>query len=489
MVTVTLAFDGTFADGPEDAGPGLPLTTRAQRLLEDAGFHGTFFVNSALVGTSGHLSQDQLPALEARGHEIGGSTVDGLDLLTLDPKEQAREICVDRSWLLSEGLDVRSFAFPPAHGDGDPAHSGADNLVGQCGYGAARERGGLSGQSCPHCPSWVSLPPSDPMRLPTLTPVSKDTSAAALEAAVQTTPIDAGGWVIVVMDQICEGCDPSSISENTLAEFLTWLQEQQDAGTVIVQTVKEVVGQPLLSAVAGPEATPPGPDGNLLQNGSLEQYTGATGTPDCWAPEWKTTDAGLVSRVTDAHDGQFAQQIAITAYDGGDWRLMSDKDLGECAPAATPGHVYRLSAWVKPDGVAKFVGYLRDSAGVWSYWTESHALQVSTDAYVLQTWVTPPVPAGAVGLSVGVGLESNGLLTVDDLKLEDLGVPPPSGCATGSGAGDSLGLLVAILGLRAYRPRSRGENRREVSPSMTPRIRLISKTARKKIAGAFRVGS
>src|ERR1043166_3582505 len=65
--TVVLSFDGTPATAASPVQPA----------LDAHGMHGTFYVNSDLVGSdSGHLGWNDLTALQADGHEVGGHALD-----------------------------------------------------------------------------------------------------------------------------------------------------------------------------------------------------------------------------------------------------------------------------------------------------------------------------------------------------------------------------------------------------------------------------
>jgi hypothetical protein len=121
-------------------------------------------------------------------------------------------------------------------------------------------------------------------------------------------------------------------------------------------------------------------------------------------------------------------QVDITDLQSGAGRFVSKQDLGECAPGATPGHRYRLTAWIKAKGLTSLVAYYRISSGAWVYFAKSPSLGESSD-YQRALWITPPMPTEALGISVGASLASPGTLIVDDLFLEDVG-PPSSGCAT-----------------------------------------------------------
>jgi uncharacterized protein (TIGR03382 family) len=99
----------------------------------------------------------------------------------------------------------------------------------------------------------------------------------------------------------------------------------------------------------------------------------------------------------------------------------------------------------------KLVAYTRDSSGAWSYWDQGPAI-ADNGNYHLAQWITPAVPAGSLGLSVGVTLGSRGALTMDQVSLEDLGVDAGDSCATapsGSGSWPPLGgLVLAAIGRR-----------------------------------------
>jgi peptidoglycan/xylan/chitin deacetylase (PgdA/CDA1 family) len=72
----------------------------AREVLGPRGMRATFYVDSPRLGRTGYLSLAQLAALQADGHEVGGHTLSHVDLTTLSPDQQRREICDDRAALL-----------------------------------------------------------------------------------------------------------------------------------------------------------------------------------------------------------------------------------------------------------------------------------------------------------------------------------------------------------------------------------------------------
>ena len=107
LTLVSLTFDD-----------GLRESAAIQPLL-DSGLKATFYVNSNRIRTSGpidntgFLTKAELDTLFNNGYEIGGHTIDHVDLATLSDAAQLQAICDDlatlRGWY---GDNVYSFAYP-----------------------------------------------------------------------------------------------------------------------------------------------------------------------------------------------------------------------------------------------------------------------------------------------------------------------------------------------------------------------------------------
>jgi peptidoglycan/xylan/chitin deacetylase (PgdA/CDA1 family) len=99
---VTLTFDD-----------GLASQDSARTILAQHGMQGTFFINSGNIGRNdAYLTWSQLSQFAADGMEIGGHTVTHMNISAGDPDEIRRQVCDDRMTLLSQGYDVRNFAYP-----------------------------------------------------------------------------------------------------------------------------------------------------------------------------------------------------------------------------------------------------------------------------------------------------------------------------------------------------------------------------------------
>ncbi|MFE8596315.1 polysaccharide deacetylase family protein [Archangium violaceum] len=387
---------------------------QAAAMLEARGMRGTFFINSGKLGLSGRLTAAQVRALQDAGHEIGGHTLTHPHLTTLSADEQRREICNDRVALLNQGFRVTSFAYP--FGDKD---SVTRQIVIDCNYNSARESGGLrtpTGSS--GNPYAESVPPADAYAIRTHGSVQDTTSLATLQAYVLRAEENGGGWVPIVFHHICDGCGETfAITPANLAAFLDWLAPRASRGTTVVR-MDTVIGGVLKPPVTFPPVVTPT---QLFKNPSLEADSNGDGTPDCWQRGGFGTNSFTWTRTTDAHGGSWAQQVRITSISSGDRKLINLQDGGSCAPPATTGHHYRVSAWYKATTPVRFKAYYRNTSGGWDFWTQGPLLP-ATSTYTRAEWTTPAAPSAAKALSLGMSLDQVGTLTMDDFSLTDLDV-------------------------------------------------------------------
>jgi hypothetical protein len=229
-----------------------------------------------------------------------------------------------------------------------------------------------------------------------------------------------GGWVPIVMHHVCDGCDELSIEPATLEDFLDWLAARDG---VSVETIHDVMGGPLLPGVPGPPASVPvAADGNLLQNTSLALDANDDGVPDCWERASTGSNAATYTLVAGSGPGSGgrAQRIDMTSYTSGARRLQSQQDLGSCAPSVTPGHTYTMTARYVATARPRFSVSYRTPEGGWLFLAQSGLFPIaSASASATASYTTPPLPAGATALSVGLQLEGLGELTTDAYDLRD----------------------------------------------------------------------
>jgi hypothetical protein len=403
---VTLGFD----DGSKDQ------FTNARPLLQSHGMHATFYINSGQTNLSGYMAQADIAALATDGDEIGGHTVDHADLPTLSSDDAKREICNDRVTLLNWGFAVKNFAYPYGN-----ANASVEQIAKDCGYNSARTVGGVvSPGSCSGCGYAETIPPADAYYTQTPDSIQSTTSLSTVKGLVTQAEQHGGGWVQLVLHHVCDGCaDTYSTTPSMLSDFLDWLAPRSANGTV-VKTVDQVIGGTQKPGVSGPPLTPP-TSGNLVQNASLESAT--SGLPACFQFGGYGTNTFAWTRSTDPHTGTYSQKLDITSWTSGDRKLVTKQDANTCAPMATPGHTYTASIWYKGTwaaGVeAKLTLYYRTSTGTWAYWTSGPALAATGTWTKTPAFTSPPAPAGATGLSVGLSLAGPGTIYTDDYNITD----------------------------------------------------------------------
>jgi len=406
QTVVSLEFDDATAD-----------QNAVRSLLASHGMHATFYVNSGTVEASDfHMTWAQVHQLSDDGHEIAGHTVDHpslLDLQRLSIDEARREICDDRSNLLALGYRVTNFAYP--YGAFDAT---TEAIARECGYDSARNVSGIASEGkCGGCAAAEMIPPGNPFNTRTPENVLEKTTLATMQGYVRQAQAAGGGWVQLVFHHVCDACgQPYAITPANLAALLDWISTQPNT---VVRTVQQVVGGPVKPAVAGPAPHPLGAS-NLLHNPSLEQAGSETGAekglPDCWDANGWGQNHRTWTADSEAHTGTRAEHLQISAYQDGGAMLLSHFDLGRCAPSTTPGTAYRVSGWYRSDAPVHIVVYTRDARGRWKWWMNSPFAAPSA-GWSQIAFTTPPVAAGVHAISVGLGLEHGGSLTVDDLAL------------------------------------------------------------------------
>jgi peptidoglycan/xylan/chitin deacetylase (PgdA/CDA1 family) len=440
--TVSLTFDDGRADQME-----------AAQILAEHQMAATFFVISGRIGASGYMSLPNLEELAAAGNEIGDHTVNHLNLTNVNREEAERQVCNARIQLEAWGFPVTDFAYP--QGGTDPE---LEEIVENCNLNSARIVSDLvSPGACSGCPYANAIPPEDPYKVKTPDSIKATTSLADLKGLVTQAQEHGGGWVPLVFHHVCDECDAASIDPETFNAFLDWLGEEAGNG-VSVKTVHEVIGGADKPLVAGPVAPPKSEP--LPENASLEEDANSDGVPDCWTIGSSGVTTFEATHTTDAHSGSFAERVAISSFESGDKRLITTQDLGQCAPPAAPTHTYNASAWYKGEGTMRWVAYLRNGQGGWSFWAQGPLLANATE-YTATSWKTPQVPSWATAISVGISLRSVGSFTADDFNLHDNGeadqTPPsvsitaPEGGATVEGTTPITADAIDNIGVESVR--------------------------------------
>lgn len=407
-VTVSFTFDD-----------GLASQMNAAQVLAKHDVRGTFYINSDRIGSSGRITADQVRSLAAAGHEIGGHTLDHLNVASVDPDEQRRQVCDDRMAIsaMLGGAPVPSFAYPYGYLDAD-----AKVAVRECGYATARTVGGTG--ACPSCTPSEQLAPPDPMQLRSSVSFVETTPVRDGIAAIRNARRHGGGWIIFVFHDVCTGCSHMAITQDDLDELVGWTVRNGAS----VTTVGDATGRKASPPIAGPAPSlRPGqvPFGSLERAGKADHGSAyvadAEGPIDnreasaCWMRAGFGQNQATWTRVRASRTGAWAEQLTMTRFQNGDRKLMLRMDRGSCAPPAEAGDRYTLSAWYHSDAPVRLVMFVRRS-GDWQF------LSASPDApqsgqWTNVRWTAPPLPSDVRQVSFGLALASVGTVVVDDFSM------------------------------------------------------------------------
>lgn len=400
-IYVTFGFDDGRAANQPWAGS----------LLAANGVQGTFYVNSAQIGSSGYyMTLAQIRALQSQGHEIGGHTLDHPHLGSLTAAQQQHEICDDRTALRNLGFPAVSFAYP--YGE---APTTSQQYALQCGYASARGVGGLSTSSSGSGPWTENVPPTNAALV--LTPGSHSLqptdSLDYMKSFITNAENHNGGctqaatthacWVNYIFHTICEdsqpNCDSNGVTKSNFSALLSYVLSQSTNG-VVVKTAADVM-----------KVQSPPPPPNPIVNPSLEADANNDGVADCWKHDGYGTNTVTWSRVA-GHTGT-AEQMTITSYTNGDRKLLI---ASNCAVTVAPGRSYTISAWVKGGPNARFAAYVPNGSGGWNWWAQS-SYHPAASNWTQVSWTTPVIPAGVTSITFGESLVGAGTLAVDDFSM------------------------------------------------------------------------
>jgi peptidoglycan/xylan/chitin deacetylase (PgdA/CDA1 family) len=232
-------------------------------MLENHGMRGTFYINSAEVGTSSYyMTWDQIHTLSNNGHEIGGHTLHHTNLTTVSQSTATTEVCQDRQNLLNQGFSpLNSFAYPEAE-----VNSTAESVVRNCGYATGRGVGNLyDPKGCNGCPYAETIPPQDPYWLSTANGIDSSTTLSQLETEVTNAETHGGGWVIFAFHGVCNNqcTSTNTVTTSLFTSFLDWLQPRSANGTVV-----QTVNQAMTGTPPPPPPPPSVPTTTIACNGS-----------------------------------------------------------------------------------------------------------------------------------------------------------------------------------------------------------------------------
>jgi peptidoglycan/xylan/chitin deacetylase (PgdA/CDA1 family) len=261
----------TFDDGD------LSTYTHGVPLLLSHKMTATFYMIDPSNTDDEQLTYAQIRTLQADGFDVGGHTVNHVDLTTESTAVATADVCDERNDLIANGIyDPTSFAYP----DGD-YNATVEQIVQSCGFEDARTAGNLSmSVTTPTAPWAGSLPPTDPYALSAVdVDQPNPMTLTDLEAFVTEAAAHGGGWVPLIFHQVCDTADPnytacigddSPILDTVMGQFLGWLAAAGQPGGapagVVVKDIRQAI-----NTVNGPDTTPA--VSSILCNGATCQST------------------------------------------------------------------------------------------------------------------------------------------------------------------------------------------------------------------------
>ena len=309
LTAVSLSFDNNTVS---------EYTLGYQNALQPAGVNGTFYINSGTIGSSAKfMSWSQVSSIAAGGSEIGGKTVNGINLTTLSAQQQINEICNDRQNIMSHGTTPITFAYP----------AGASNSTIQseaqgCGYGNARTAGSLT----PSGPYAETLPPKNWLALRAYAP-SGQVTLANLESLVSGAASHGGGWIPIVIQRVCSAtldqanystCTSSAgwVNLGDLQTFISWVQNAGQANGAPAGTTFQAMGATAKSADTVAPTTTISCNGSPCQSSTYSQTVNvtlsATDLGSGVASTHYTTDGSTPTQSSPAYTGQFPLTSSAT---------------------------------------------------------------------------------------------------------------------------------------------------------------------------------
>lgn len=217
--SVTLTFDDGNASQFQYAAP----------LLASSAQKAVFYVNSGLVGRAGYMKWSQLATLKRDGHEIGGHTLQHVELPTVNEQQRNRQINEDFQRLSRRNLSPKNFAVPYGAYDNDTTAAVAKTYDSMRAF----KNAGLN--------IW----PYNKYLL-YVRPITNTTSVNEVLSWIDEAEAE-NAWLVIVFHEVLPIVDPLDTYSWSTVHFETLLKRMNEKG-IRAKTISEVLsrGQNLL---------------------------------------------------------------------------------------------------------------------------------------------------------------------------------------------------------------------------------------------------
>jgi peptidoglycan/xylan/chitin deacetylase (PgdA/CDA1 family) len=419
-VTTIVSFG--FDDGYDSQLVGADILEGPAGTAAQDSYRGTFFiVSGALRRPSdgpGRLTQADVKALAAAGHEIAGHTLTHQhlpDLALDDPHELRRQVCNDRRALEALGHHPAGFAYPFGENEG------AESTVAECGYAYGRDAGGLTLPPGAGARA-ETVPPLDPFVIRSLPSVDaagpagsvarRAADADELRNWVEQVRNSGGGWLNITLHHIRTGCGTLRYCMETseLEAFVAWLRTRPSG--VAVRTLGQVmIGDPL---VANPSLERTEPNSSPVR-------------PACFWRAGNSSNFPSIQSPGPGRTGAYAEILRPTAAVATPMIQIFENGR-DCSLPVVAGRRYEVRAHARalqpPSAPAGATGQCTARLvvsvlqnGTWRVLANSPTAPVA-GTWTLLRYISPKVPANATAIAFGVRYAgSSG--SAPDLHVDD----------------------------------------------------------------------
>lgn len=231
---------------------GLTEHLAASKLLSNYNLHGSFYLNSGNMGSSGRITWDDAKEMANSGHEIGGHTITHANLGNIDDIERRIEICNDRVTITNAmGFAPKSFVYPFG-----VQFDGVQQLLSECGYSFARDSGGLETPlSCFGCPTANQLPLQEPFDIRSISYRNFMGAQFFIDQVIAAEEDfqEKDGILPFIFHEIRETDPPiQGIRRDDLETFVSWLSNNTN---VTVDTLINIAERSLTTVITTTQVT------------------------------------------------------------------------------------------------------------------------------------------------------------------------------------------------------------------------------------------
>jgi peptidoglycan/xylan/chitin deacetylase (PgdA/CDA1 family) len=341
-------------------------------ILKASGQKAVFYVNSAFIGKQGYMTWPQLAVLKASGHEIGGHTLQHIELPTVNQQQKDSQVAEDFKRLAQRKLAPQNFALPYGAYDNDTTATVAKT------YDSMRAFKNVGLNIWPYNKYLLYV-----------RAVTNQTSLAEVEAWIQEA-VDQNEWLVLVFHEVLPKVDPADTYSWTSSDFSALMKYLNDNG-IKAKTIQDALAH----------------SPTLISNGSFEN--GLSG--------WTTDSAELIS-VQAGNNGSYPTPKNVVRLAGSPSKNVHL--FGSKAPVSF-GTTYGLRAYTDSRGMQSGeVGFYIDEFDASGAWISGKWLGAIYNKNVIdKAYVYTPSSSSVKTMAIQVYVDqgTSGNVIVDNVEF------------------------------------------------------------------------